>query len=235
MATPKVLLVDDTKLFLRLEHEYLKQSSVAVFTATNGREALEVARKILPDLIYMDLNMPEMDGIECCTAIKADPDLCKIPVILVTTMGMEESVAQCKRAGCDGFLTKPIDRKAFLDLGRTFLPNINRRERRANCRVKVLFRVNNGEYRSGTCIDLNTRGIYIACAGSLSVEDKVEVNVMVSGNSDDLVEAWGRIAWVNTGPSRVKQQLAEGFGVEFLAIPDESIELVKQFILNAST
>jgi CheY-like chemotaxis protein len=234
MATPKILLVDDTKLFLRLEQEYLKQSSVAVFTASNGREALETARKIMPDLIYMDLNMPVMSGIECCRAIKADSDLCKIPVILVTTMGMEDSVEQCKRAGCDGFLTKPIDRKAFLDLGRSFLPSINRRERRANCRVKALFRVNNGEYRSGTCLDLNIRGVYIACSDGFSVDDKVEVNVMVSGNSDDLVEAWGRVAWVNSAPSRVKPQLAEGFGVEFLAITDESTGLIKQFIIKGS-
>ena len=64
MATPKILLVDDTKLFLKLEQEYLKQSSAQVFTAGNGHEALELARTIRPDLIYMDLNMPVMDGIE---------------------------------------------------------------------------------------------------------------------------------------------------------------------------
>jgi CheY-like chemotaxis protein len=235
MAAPKILLVDDTKLFLRLEQEYLKQSSVAVFTASNGREALETARRIIPDLIFMDLNMPEMNGIECCAAIKADPFLCRIPVILVTTMGMDDSVEQCRRAGCDGFLTKPIDRKAFLDLGRSFLPGINRRERRANCRLKALFRVNNGEFRRCTCLDLNSRGVYIACDGAVSPEDKVEISVMVSGNSNDLAEAWGRVAWVNTGSSRVKQQLAEGFGVEFLAITDESTGLIKQFILNAFT
>ena len=234
MAAPKILLVDDTKLFLRLEQEYLKQSSVAVYTASNGREALETARKIVPDLIYMDLNMPEMNGIECCAAIKADPVLCRIPVILVTTMGTDDSIDQCRRAGCDGFLTKPIDRKAFLDLGRSFLPNINRRERRAVCRLKALFRVNNGEFRNCTCLDLNSRGAYIACEGPITLEDRVDVNVMVSGNSDDLVEAWGRVAWVNTGSSRVKQQLAEGFGVEFLAITDESEGLIKQFMLKAS-
>jgi CheY-like chemotaxis protein len=208
---------------------------VAIFTASNGREALDVARRIIPDLIYMDLNMPEMNGIECCAAIKGDPVLCGIPVILVTTMGMDDSVEQCRRAGCDGFLTKPIDRKAFLDMGRSFLHNINRRERRTNCRVKALLKVNNSEYRSCTCLDLNMRGAYIACEGAVSPEDKVEVNVMVSGNSNDLVEAWGRVAWVNSGSSRVKQQLAEGFGVEFLAITDESTGLIKQFILNAST
>ena len=234
MATPKILLVDDTKLFLKLEQEYLKQSSVAVLTAMNGREALDVARKLRPDLIFMDLNMPEMDGIECCTAIKADPELCTIPVILVTSMGMDDSQEKCRLAGCDGFLTKPIDRKAFLDLGRTFLPEINRRERRVPCRLKVLFRVNSGEYRSGIGLDLNNRGIFIASDDGLAVEDKVEVNMMVSENSDDLVEAWGRIAWINSGTGKAKQKLAEGFGVEFLSITEESQGLVKQFLGSGS-
>ena len=121
MATTKILLVDDTKLFLKLEREYLKQSSVVILTAENGRQALEIARNERPDLIYMDLNMPEMDGATCCAALKADPELRSIPVILVTTAGMSESVEQCKHAGCDGFLTKPIDRKTFLEMGRKFL------------------------------------------------------------------------------------------------------------------
>ena len=169
MATPKVLLVDDTKLFLKLEQEYLKQSSAQVFTAGNGQEALELARSIRPDLIYMDLNMPVMDGVSCCAALKADPDLRDIPVILVTTEGMDDSVARCKDAGCDGFLTKPIDRKTFLEVGRSLLPKIDRRERRAPCRIKVLFRINDGENMYGTCLDLCTGGMYLAFPGEVEV------------------------------------------------------------------
>src|ERR1035441_3908591 len=112
MKTPKILLVDDTKLFLKLEQEYLKHLAVTVLTAGNGIEALEIARSQLPDIIFLVLNMPEMDGIDCCAAIKTDPDLRSIPVIMVTTHGMEESIERCRNAGCDGFLTKPLDRRA---------------------------------------------------------------------------------------------------------------------------
>jgi len=106
MAIPKILLVDDTKLFLKLEQEYLKQSAAQIFTAGNGQEALELARSNRPDLIYLDLNMPVMDGVGCCAALKADPDLRDIPVILVTTAGMDDSVARCKEAGASGYLLK---------------------------------------------------------------------------------------------------------------------------------
>jgi CheY-like chemotaxis protein len=230
MATTKILLVDDTKLFLKLEREYLKQSSVVILTAENGRQALEIARNERPDLVYMDLNMPEMDGATCCAAIKADPELRSIPVIMVTTAGMSESVEQSKNAGCDGFLTKPIDRISFLEMGRKFLSTIDRREKRVPCQLKALVSINSRENAYGTCVDLSARGLYLEFAGEAHVEDKVEVSMLVSGNSTDLVEAWGRVSWVNPGTARKKQILQEGFGVEFLSIPEESLALIKRFI-----
>jgi CheY-like chemotaxis protein len=235
MATPRILLVDDTKLFLKLEKEYLKQSSVVVLTAENGRQAMEIARNDRPDLIFMDLNMPEMDGAQCCTAIKADPLLRSIPVILVTTAGMGDSAERCREAGCDGFLTKPIDRKAFLEMGRSFLTNINRRERRIPTRLKTLFRVNDCENRYGTCVDISSRGLYIAWPDEVEVDDKVEVSMLVSGNSADLVEAWGRVSWVNAGSVRKKQKLPAGFGVEFLSVPEESLALIRNFLVREGT
>ena len=232
MSAPKILLVDDTKLFLKLEKEYLRQSAVAVLTAENGRKALEIARQERPDLIFMDLNMPEMDGAECCLALKADPELRSIPVILITTAGLDERIELCRRAGCEGFLTKPIDRKTFLDMGRRFLAGVNRRSKRLPCQLKVLYRINEGENRYGTTADICMRGVYIEHQGAMDVEDKIEVNMLVSGSSSDLVEAWGRVAWVNFGEVRKKQILPEGFGVEFLSMPEESLALVDRFILQ---
>ena len=230
MATPKVLLVDDTRLFLKLETEFFKHSSVIVLTAENGRQALETVRRERPDMVYMDLNMPEMDGAACCAAIKADDDLRSIPVVLVTTAGMNSDHEQCRQAGCDGFLTKPVDRKAFLDMGRRFIPGIDRREKRNATRLKVLFRINDGENRYGTCQDISSRGLFIASVGEVTLDDKVEVSMLLSGNSADLVEAWGRVAWVNSGVLRKKQQLPEGFGIEILSMSDESEAMIRRFM-----
>jgi len=230
MASPKILLVDDTKLFLKLEMEYLKQTAARVLTAENGRQALEIAEREHPDLIFMDLNMPEMDGAACCAAIKADPVMGAIPVILVTSAGADESVELCKNAGCDGFLTKPIDRKAFLEMGRRFLEQINRRERRIPTSFKVLLRINGGENTNAVCVDLSSGGAFVAHPGEVGVEDKVEISMLVSGLSSDLVEAWGRVAWVNPGECRKKPKLPAGFGVEFLSMTEESAALIREFI-----
>ena len=171
-------------MFLKLEQEYLKQSSVVVFTAADGREALDLARAIRPDLIYMDVNMPEMDGITCCAAIKGDPDLRSIPVILVTTQADEDSVARAQRGRLRWLSSKPIDRKEFLEMGRSFLSSIDRREKRVRCSIKVMLR-RNTQNIYGSCLDMSCRGIYMECASDvdIKVEDKVEVNMLLSARA----------------------------------------------------
>ena len=230
MNTPKILLVDDTKLFLKLEQEYLKHLAVTVLTAENGIEALEIARSQNPDLIFMDINMPVMDGVSCCAAIKADPGLRSIPVVMVTTKGMEDSIERCRNAGCDGFLTKPLDRTAFLETGKKFIPEMNRRERRIPCNFKILFRINNQENMYGNCMDISTCGVFVAHGLDVRMDESVEVSLLVADHSDGLVEAMGRVAWINGVSGKRKPTLPQGFGVEFVTMKDESLDLVRKFI-----
>jgi two-component system, cell cycle response regulator len=127
MSLPRILLVDDVKLFLELEKSYLNLTQAQVLTAANGQEALELVRSKRPDLVFLDLYMPVLDGKACCMAIKDDPELAAIPVVMVTTGGKSEEVDLCRAAGCDGLLTKPIDRSAFLDMVSRFIPSFKRR------------------------------------------------------------------------------------------------------------
>jgi CheY-like chemotaxis protein len=229
MAKPTILLVDDTKLFLDLEKEFLQQTDAYVFTAANGREALEIARKRLPDLVYMDLHMSDMDGAACCAALKADPVLQGVPVIMVITAD-EGDQAICKGAGCDAYLTKPIDRHLFLELGRSFLAHIDRREMRIYCRLNALFRINYQNFY-GTCINLGMHGMYIGFDGSdFRVGEPVEVSFLVAGSGSLLVEAWGKVAWVNAGAMKNNPELPDGFGVEFLEMTRESGDIIRRFV-----
>src|SRR5512133_2862778 len=98
MSRPKILLVDDNRLFLEMEKEFLQPCAVKIYTARTGREALEVVRLVLPDLVFMDLHMPEMDGASCCTAIKAEPDLRSVPVVMIVTAENEDDLERCRRA-----------------------------------------------------------------------------------------------------------------------------------------
>lgn len=110
----KVLTVDDTKTVLMTERMMLSGQGYEVSVATNGREALRAISEDKPDLILLDIVMEEMDGIECCRRIKSDPNARDIPVIMVTTRGEPESVNDAFRAGCDDYITKPIDKLELL-------------------------------------------------------------------------------------------------------------------------
>lgn len=114
MTSKKVLLVDDSLTVLRLQALILRNEDVELFTASNGRDGLQMAMRAKPDLILLDVVMPEMDGIECCRRLKANPLTRLIPIIMVTTKGNPSTVDAAFEAGCDDFVTKPIDRVDFL-------------------------------------------------------------------------------------------------------------------------
>ena len=126
MSLPRILLVDDVRLFLELEKSFLNLAQTEILTAANGEEALAIVRRERPDLVFLDLYMPVLDGAACCAAIKGDLELSATPIVMVTTGGKPEEVEQCRAAGCDGLLTKPIDRTAFLDTVSRFIPSYSR-------------------------------------------------------------------------------------------------------------
>src|SRR5690242_7384516 len=109
-----ILLVDDVQMFIEIEKEFLQNSQVEILTARDGLEALDIIKERRPDLVFMDLQMPKMNGDACCRAIKSDRVQFATPVVMVTAKGDEEAKDSCLAAGCDGFLTKPLDRDRFL-------------------------------------------------------------------------------------------------------------------------
>ncbi|HWI41180.1 MAG TPA: response regulator [Verrucomicrobiae bacterium] len=215
MAVPLILLVDDTRLFLSLEKEFLRQSAVRVITAGDGRQALELAREKRPDLIYLDVTMPEMDGIECCRRLREDPATAGIPVVMVTTRSEEEDA--CRTAGCSEFLTKPLNRRLFLEIARKHLGDISRHDRRVPLEREVDFRLDGVPLR-GRTVDLSDRGMYIACdlVGSCT-DETVEITLALP---EGPVRLTGRVAWMNGRRARRKPALPAGFGVEFLQVPE---------------
>jgi CheY-like chemotaxis protein len=110
----KVLLVDDTETVLMFERMLLRGSGFETEVARNGVQALEQVAKDRPDLILLDIMMPVMDGIETCRRLKSNPATKNIPVFIVTTKGADDMVEQAFEAGCDDFLTKPIDKLLLL-------------------------------------------------------------------------------------------------------------------------
>lgn len=104
----KVLIVDDTNTLRSLVQIYLIARGWEFVEAQNGAEGLEKVRALRPDVVISDVKMPVMDGFELCAAIRSDPELRKIPVVLLTMLGDDASRQRGKLVGASAFLTKPI-------------------------------------------------------------------------------------------------------------------------------
>jgi len=229
MAAPKVLLVDDVKLFIELEKSFLTHSDVTILTAGDGEEAMEIIRRELPSLVFLDLHMPKMNGIACCTAIKSDPELLFIPVVMVTTAGRDEEIELCNKAGCDDYLTKPVDRKAFLEKARIYLPDVERREPRVPLQTPALFRDRKG-VSTAAVADISNGGIYLTTDREAAQDEQLELAFFLPGVDYGVISIRGRVAWLNSGKSRKKWDLPVGFGVEYAAISDDARRAIQELI-----
>ena len=109
-----ILIVEDEPKNLKLIRDLLQVSGYLTLEATNGAEGVELARAHKPDLILMDILMPVMDGFEATKILKAGAETRNIPIIALTSYAMKEDDEKIREAGCDGYITKPIDTKEFL-------------------------------------------------------------------------------------------------------------------------
>jgi CheY-like chemotaxis protein len=108
-VTTKILYVEDNEDNVYMLVRRLSRKGFTVVVAGTGTEGVAMARSEAPDLILMDLSLPEMDGWEATRLIKADPDLARIPVIALSAHAMAGDREKALAAGCDDFDTKPVD------------------------------------------------------------------------------------------------------------------------------
>lgn len=112
----KVLIADDELRLRKVVSLHLKKSGFDVFEAGNGQQAVDMAKEIIPDVIVLDVMMPEKTGLEACAEIKADPRFKSTPIILLTAMAESEDIKKGKEAGADEYLTKPFSPKELIDI-----------------------------------------------------------------------------------------------------------------------
>lgn len=115
----KVLVVDDSQVDRDKLSSVLQKSGYQVTTAVNGAQALDVVKVSKPEVIFMDVNMPEMDGFAATRALKADEETKGIPVVLVTSKDQKADKAWGQMLGASGYVTKPYTDQDVLDVVRT--------------------------------------------------------------------------------------------------------------------
>jgi two-component system cell cycle response regulator DivK len=116
-----VLIVEDNELNMKLFHDLLDAHGYKTLQTRNGMEALSLAREHKPDLILMDIQLPEVSGLEVTKWLKEDDQLRKIPVVAVTAFAMKGDEERIRQGGCEAYISKPISVPRFIETIKSYL------------------------------------------------------------------------------------------------------------------
>ena len=120
-----VLIVEDNELNMKLFNDLLEANGYSTLQTRSGVEAVELTRRHRPNLILMDIQLPEVSGLEVIQWIKHDDDLKHIPIIAITAFAMKGDEEKIRQGGCEAYLSKPISVVKFLETIRNFLSDPN--------------------------------------------------------------------------------------------------------------
>jgi len=121
IVTKKILIVEDNELNMKLFNDLLVANGYETIQTRNGSEAMQLARAHRPDLILMDIQLPEVSGLDVTRWIKEDDDLHTIPVIAVTAFAMKGDEERIRKGGCEAYISKPISVAKFVETVKHFL------------------------------------------------------------------------------------------------------------------
>jgi len=229
MNKKKVLLVDDVELFLELEKTFFRREEVELLIARSGLQAIEIIRKDQPDLVFMDLYMPEMDGDAACLQIKQDPLTAAVPVVMVTHGGREADLERCRAARCDEILLKPINRHHFMDTARHFLKMADRQTPRVATRLSVRYGASGEHELTDFALNLSTGGLFLENAAPLPAGTLLTLEFPLPARSAPVV-CKAKVAWVNRPEQGGNVRLPSGMGIQFLDLSLEDLQMIRDYV-----
>ncbi|OHB34060.1 MAG: hypothetical protein A2X84_01090 [Desulfuromonadaceae bacterium GWC2_58_13] len=223
MAT--ILLVDDVQLFLELEKSFLEDAGYLVATASSGEEALEKLPAINPSLLLLDLYMTGIDGDEVCRRMRSDERWKKLPVIMVTAAGKEQEIRKCLDAGCDDYITKPVQKQLLVEKVKRLLGAVKARtEERKSSSFQVQVR-GNGQQLVATARDFSRNGIFIKSTSAMAPGTTVELKLSRPEGRD--IVLLGKVKRIQDGPNG-------GMGIYFIRPEGIAIEELNQLLENTT-
>lgn len=217
MYSKKILIVDDTPLFIKLAEDFFRREQVEILTAGNGQKAVEVIRKQQPDLVFMDLYMPIMDGDLACREIKQDYRFRSTPIIMVTSSNRPEDEERCRNAGCNDVIYKPLVREDFLKVSRRYITFPEWSGKRAKINGEAQFRTESGQPKTGTLYDISVGGLFLETEEVLPIDTILLLSFRLHPETA-LIQCQGRVAWVNKKFNLKKDYASTGLGIEFVDI-----------------
>lgn len=225
----KVLLVDDVELFIELEKTFFRREQFRILTAVSGEEALILAEREKPDLVFLDLYLSGINGDEVCRRLKASEATADIPIIMVVQQGSDEDLAACRAACCDDILYKPVRRDDFLRASREQLTLTERIAPRIESRVLVNYGLRAEKLLQQYTVNIGLGGLFLATEALLSIDTWLTLQIELPDGLTPL-SCRGRVAWLNHPDWVKKPQLPYGMGIQFVDISEEQVERISCYL-----
>jgi CheY-like chemotaxis protein len=118
-----VLYIEDNPLNMRLVKKYLQSMGINMIEAVDGLSGLDKAMQAQPDLVLVDVNLPDIDGLEVTRRLRSADETSEMPIVALTANAMHGDRERCLNSGCDGYLAKPVSRVELMNVLRSYLPN----------------------------------------------------------------------------------------------------------------
>ena len=220
-----LLIVDDVELFIQLQVSHLGHSRYNIHTARSGSDGLQIARSLKPDLILMDLFMPDMDGDQVCRLLKEDPETSSIPVVLVSSGARARSRTASVSSNCDGLIFKPVRRDLLLSVVENLLGTNLRVRNRVQVSIQGTATLDEKDY-SVTVHTLSSDGVFVEIDQEVIRGDLMELSFHLPGQEKKIHIRTAAVVWCGSlekgGPS--------GAGVHFLTIDQEMRKRINSFV-----
>jgi len=219
-----ILMVDDVAMFRELGSLFLARAG-RVITASDGVEALALAREEHPAVIVCDLEMPQMGGEDLCRAVKADPALAETPVILLVASHRADDHARAVRAGADDALPKPLNRVTLLESVNRFL-RFERARGLPRVELATRVRIRHGEAESwGVVRNLSRGGIFIESEPALPLDAELALEFDLPETARTLAPT-ARVVWQRS----LAEGRADGMGLRFVALDAATVRCLEDYV-----
>lgn len=220
----RILLLDGVRLFLKLEETLLQRNDHELFAATSAAEALEILDREDIDLILMDYVLPDMTGEEMVKHVRQHPRNGQAGIVIVTARGMREHVDACMRAGCNGFLFKPVNGPELTARVQEVLKVPARRHVRTLVRLQVNAH-NRDRFFFGSTVNLSEGGMLLQTPLDLAVGEAMNIRFFLPGEEQP-VACSARI----TRRGDADRAGEHAYGLSFDEIEQDSRSRIARFV-----
>lgn len=216
----KILLVDDVRLFLKLQETFFKRTGCEILTAESGSEAIEVASKSQPDLILLDYIMPDMKGDEVTKRLKANDKTKSIPIMIVSTSANDDDIKKCFDAGAQEYVTKPIKAQEVLAKAAYLLAIPHRVHYRVAVTLKVEGKSGESTF-AGVSLNISRGGVLVDCKERIPLHELVSLYLPIK-SGQEILQFKGEVVRSEKAPNSESYLL----GVQFTEVsPDQETAL----------